>query len=125
MEQENNLPAPDETPPPASSSRQSARLRMTGIIVLVLGLGGAALVYCMGSPAEEDSSADPSTAAAYKNGLRNTEENFGSTGVIVNDLWADLGHPGVQAILIIAGTSLVAGGCFYFARLLDDRDEGP
>jgi hypothetical protein len=95
---------------------------MTGVIVLALGLVVAALVYTTATP-PEDLADDPSTAQAYKNGLRDTEENFGKTGVIVNDLWGDLSRPGTQALLIAAGAGVVAGGCFYFARLLDPRNE--
>jgi hypothetical protein len=112
------MKANHNTPSPPSSSRQSARLRAAGIIVLALGLAGAALVYCMGTPAE-DYSDDPFTAQAYKKELRDTEVNFGKTGLIVNDLWADLGRPDTQAVLISASAILAAAGCFYFARLLD------
>ena len=72
---------------------------------------------------EEDWSSDPATAQAYKNGMRDTEINFGKTGVLVVEAQEALGRPGVQALLIVGGTALVAGGCFYVARLRERVEE--
>jgi hypothetical protein len=86
-----------------------------GVLVLLLGLAGAGVVYWTGaSPA--DLSADPSTARAYKTESRDIEINFGKTGLLLNDLMADLKRPGTQALIILAVSILVASGCFYFAR---------
>jgi hypothetical protein len=113
----------DHTPGRGSSPRPGARVRLIGVVVLTLGLSGACLVYLTGPPPPEDLSSDPSTARAYKRDLRDTEMNFGRMGVIVNDLWADLQSPGAQAVLIAGVGVVVASGCFYFARLLDNEDD--
>ncbi|MGD1086696.1 MAG: hypothetical protein ABSA47_18315 [Verrucomicrobiota bacterium] len=112
-----------KAPGPHASTRRGARLRLIGALVLALGLAAAGLVYLTGPPPEADLSSDPSTAKAYKRDLRDTEINFGRTGVIVNELWADLQRPGAQAVLITAFAVLAASGCFYFARLLDIQDQ--
>jgi len=44
---------------------------------------------------------------------------YGKQGELVEDWSNDLKQPSTQAIIIIMAAVLVAGGCFYFARLLD------
>lgn len=95
-----------------------ARLRTLGILVLLLGLGGAGAVYWTGAP-PEDLSADPATARAYRTGTRDIEVNFGKMGLLMNDLLDDLKYPGTQAAIIATVSLTVASGCFYFAQWLD------
>jgi hypothetical protein len=48
---------------------------------------------------------------------------YGKQGELIEDLSNDLKQPGTQAIIIVVVAVLIAGGCFYFARLLDADDE--
>jgi flagellar basal body-associated protein FliL len=98
----------------------AGRLRIIGSLILLLGLGGAGLVYWTGT-APEDASADPATARDYKSQLRNTEINFGQTGVLTAELSEDLKRPGVQAVLILIASAILACGCFFIAQLMVSR----
>ena len=44
---------------------------------------------------------------------------FGQQGVIVQQWSNDLKQPGAQAVIVVAAAALVAGGCFYVARLME------
>src|SRR5271157_454512 len=116
----------NRTPGPDRSPRGGARLRTIGVLVLLLGLGGAGVVYWTGA-APEDLSDDPSTARAYKREAREIEINFGKMGLLMNGLWEDLKHPGTQAVVIAVASILAASGCFYFARLQarGEESDGP
>jgi hypothetical protein len=108
----------NSTPGPAPSDRRPARLRTIGLLVLLLGLSGAAVVYWTGAP-PPDYAGDPDTARAYKTGSRNLEINFGRMGLLADDLLTELQYPGAQALLIAAASILAAAGCFFFARLME------
>jgi hypothetical protein len=114
------MAADNSRPGPVSSLKNAARLRAVGVLVLLLGLVGAGVVYWTGA-APEDASADPATARDYKSQMRQTEINFGQTGVLTAELSEDLKRPGVRAVLILMASGLVAGGCFYVARLMTLR----
>lgn len=109
-------------PEPDSSGKRRGRLRMAGVLILLLGLGGAGAVYWTGTP-PEDWSSDPATARAYKTEARNIEINFGKAGLMMNDFMAELDRPGVQAGAIAALSILAASGCFWFAHWLERGDE--
>ncbi len=117
----NNL-APDSD----SSRRAGARLRTVGVLVLLLGLGGAGLVYWRGA-IPEDLSDDVATARTSKKQARAIEVNVGKMGLFMNDLLEDFQDPGTQAATIAAASVCVACGCFYFARLQarGDESDGP
>ncbi len=108
---------------PDSHARRLRRLRTLGVLILLLGLGGAGVVYWTGTP-PEDLSADPATARSYKTESRDIEINFGKMGLLMNDWQNDLKYPGTQAVIIVAASGLLASGCFFFAHLLD-RDGEP
>ena len=107
---------------PGLSGRRGARLRTVGVLVLLLGLGGAGAVYWTGVP-PEDLSANPATARAYRTEARDIEINFGKMGLLMNDLENDLKYPGPQAAIIAVTSILVASGCFYFAHWTDRGGE--
>ena len=48
---------------------------------------------------------------------------YGKMGPAVEQFFDELKQPGTQATIIMGFSALVAGGCFYFARLLDHDDE--
>ena len=112
----------DEKTSPDSSSRRSARLRIIGTVVLVLGLGSAGLVYWLGTRSP-DVSDDLSMLGYNKAQTRQMGMLYGKMGPVIEEWFDDLKQPGTQAEIIVAVSILVAAGCFYFARLLDHDDE--
>jgi hypothetical protein len=50
---------------------------------------------------------------------------YGKSGELIEDWFNDLKQPGTQAIIIAGAAIVIAAGCFYFARLLDDDDAAP
>jgi len=114
-----------EDHPPAGSNlppRQSKRLRVIGVIVLVLGLLGAGALYWIrthsGEPTEDELLAGNVRLESHQMGLL-----YGRMGLLTQELSDDLKQPGTQACLIAAVSVLIAAGCFYFARLEDDNNE--
>jgi hypothetical protein len=105
-----------------SSTRRSARrLRTIAVIVLLSGMVAGLVVYWAGSP-PADLSGDVATADTSKKVQRDIEMNVGKMGLFASDLLDDLQYPGTQAAIIVVTAALVAGGCLYFARLLDLDD---
>jgi hypothetical protein len=104
----------------SSSSRRARTLRITGIIALVLGIAGAGIVYWTRSP---DLSDDLSMTGYNRAETRQMEILYGKQGELIEDWSNDLKQPGTQAVIIIVTAALIAGGCFYFARLSDYVDE--
>jgi flagellar basal body-associated protein FliL len=105
---------------PSSARLRVRRFRIIGLVVLVLGLAGAGAVYWLGSR-ESDNSDDPSMLGFNRGEERQMEILYGKQGELIEEFTNDLKQPGTQAGLIIAATVIVAGGCFYFARLLADE----
>jgi hypothetical protein len=118
IESKNKMTENNSTPGPAPSDRKPARLRAVGLLVLLLGLSGAAVVYWTGVP-PPDYAGDPDTARAYKTESRDLEINSGKMGLLANDLLTELQNPGAQALLIATASILAAAGCFFFARLME------
>jgi len=113
----------DKTPTPDSSSKRRARrLRTIGLIVLVLGLGGAGLVYWLGTRSP-DVMDDLSMVGFNKAQTRQMGMLYGKMGPVIEGWFDDLKRPGTQATIIAVVSTLIAAGCFYFARLLDHDDE--
>jgi hypothetical protein len=112
----------DQTSGPHSSSRRSAQLRLIGIIVLALGIGGAGMVYWLGTRSP-DLSDDPSMLGFNKREERQMGLLYGKMGTLIEDWSDDLKRPGTQAFLIVGFSALVAGACFYCARLPDNDDK--
>jgi len=112
----------EKTSGPDSSSKKSARLRMIGILVLVLGLAGAGVVYWLGTRSP-DVSDDLSMLGYNKARTRQMEQLYGKQGLLIEEWMEDLKQPGTQAVIIAAVSALIAAGCFYFARLLDNDEE--
>ena len=112
----------DETSGAHSYSRQAARLRIISIIVLLLGIGGAGVVYWLGTRSP-DVSADLSMLGYNKAQTRQMGMLYGKMGPVIEEWFDDLKQPGTQAEIIVVASILVAAGCFYFARLLGHDDE--
>jgi hypothetical protein len=99
-----------------------ARLRIIGVIVLLLGIGSAGAVYWIRTRSA-DLNDDPSMAGYYKIQSRQMGMLYGNMGLLIQDLLDDLKRPGTQAIIIIVVATIVSFGCFHFARWLDHDDE--
>jgi hypothetical protein len=113
----------DETPSPDSSSQKhSRRLRIIGVIVLLLGMGSARLVYWLGTRSP-DIMNDLSMVGYNRAQSQQMGVLFGKMGVMIDDFLNALKRPGVQATLIVVAATLIALGCFYFARLMDNDDK--
>jgi len=112
----------EKTPGPVSSSRKSTRLRAIGIIVLVLGMASAGTVYWLGTRSANLYD-DRSMQGFNRAEQRQMGQLYGKSGLLIEQWSDDLKQPGTQAVLIMITSALVAGGCFYFARLLDGGDE--
>jgi hypothetical protein len=113
----------DTTPFPVSpAKRRAGRFRMTGIIVLVLGIGGAGLIYWLGTRAA-DVSGDLSMVGYNKAEERQMGMLYGKQGELIENWSNDLKQPDTQAFIIVATSILVASGCFYFGRLSDFDDK--
>jgi len=116
------MTANGQTSGPHSPSQKSARLRMIGIIVLVMGISGAGTVYWLGTRSP-DFTDDLSMLGYNKAQQRQMGMLYGKMGPAIDDWLDDLKHPGTQATLIVVVSGLIAAGCFYFAPWLDNDDE--
>ena len=112
----------EKTSGPTSSFSKGARLKLAGVIVLGLGLVGAGVVYWLGTRSP-DVSDDLSMVGYHKAQTRQMEQLYGKSGLLLDEWFDDLKQPGTQAVLIVAVSALIAGGCFYFARFPADGDE--
>ena len=113
----NHQPADVNPPCP-----QAKRLRVIGVVVLVLGLLSAGAVYWIrthsGEPTEDELLAGNARLESHQMGLL-----YGRMGLLTQELSDDLKQPGTQALIIATVSILIAAGCFYFARLEDDNKE--
>jgi hypothetical protein len=112
----------NETTSPKTSSQRATRLRLIGIIVLLLGIGGAGLVYWLGTRAA-DVSGDISMVGYDKARTRQMGMLYGKMGPIIEGWFDDLKQPSTQAEIIVVASIVIAAGCFHFARLLGHEDE--
>jgi hypothetical protein len=95
---------------------------MIGVIVLVLGLGGAGLVYWLGTRSANLND-DLSMLGFNRAETRQMGQLYGNQGLLIEQWSEDLKQPGTQAVIIALVSIFVAAGCLYFARLLDYDDE--
>ena len=95
---------------------------MIGIIVLVLGIGGAGVVYWLGTRSP-DVSDDLSMLGYNKAQMRQMGMLYGKMGPVIEEWFDDLKQPGTQAEIIVVISVLIAAGCFYFAPWMDNDDK--
>lgn len=113
----------DKASTSVKSFRQRARrLRMIGVIVLALGIGGSVILYWVRSRSP-DVSDDLSMAGFNRAETRQMGQLYGKQGLLIEQWSEDLKQPGTQATIITGFSVLVFAGCFYFARLLDYDDK--
>lgn len=108
----------------AVARRRARQLRIAAVIVLLLGAMLAAVVYLRGRR-QVDLSEDPSMIGYDKAQARQMEMYYGKQGLVLNQLLEALKKPNTQAIIILAAAGLVAGGCFYVARLVEIDGQTP
>jgi hypothetical protein len=111
------------SPSPDSATRRRARLlRIAAAFVLVLGIFGADLVYWLGTRSAVVSD-DPSMLGNEKAEARQAEILYGKQAGLIQEWTDDLKRPGTQAFIVVMMAVLVAGGCVYFAHLLESSHE--
>jgi hypothetical protein len=100
------------------TNRRAKKLRIAGVIVLMLGIFTAGIIYWLGTR-PPDVSGDLSMVSYDKPVRIQMERLYGKQGELIEGFSDDLKNPATQAVIIIVFSGLVAAGCFYFARLLD------
>ncbi len=105
--------------PVSSSKRRARKLRITGVILLALGIAGAGIIYWLGMR-EPDVSGDLSMVGFNRAETRQMERLYGKQGELIEEWSDDLKQPGTQAAIIAIFSGIVASACFYFARLCDE-----
>jgi hypothetical protein len=108
-----DVPAPSA----AVARRRARRLKLAGIMVLVLGIVGAGLIYWLGKRTQ-DLSDDPSMLGYDRAADRQTEMLYGRQGLLIDDLTDRLKQPGTQALILLVTSGIISAVCFRFARVL-------
>jgi len=101
-----------------AAQRRAHYCRLTGIVVLLLGLAAAGTIYWRGTQ-EMDYSSNVSTLGLNRSTERQMGLLYGKQGQLLEDFIQALKRPRTQAILIGAAAVMLAGGCFYFSRLME------
>jgi hypothetical protein len=112
----------DKTTSSNMSLKLRARLRMIGVVVLLLGISSACIVYWIGTRSA-DLADDPLLAGYSKAESRQIEILIGKMGLLMVNFMDALKRPETQAFIIAGISTLIAFGCFYFARLLDNEQD--
>ena len=114
--------APDSAVNPDSTARQCRRLRLVGITVLVLGLGGAGLVHWMGIRALDSGGMDYAKAQTRAES-RQMGILYGKMGQMAEDFTEALKRPDTWAGTLAVVSALGGLGCIYLARASDEGRE--
>jgi hypothetical protein len=96
------------------------RYRIAGLVILLLGFVSAAVVYWVGTHGPNDSD-DPAMLGFNRAQERQMGVLYGKQGQLVDDFTNVLKEPGTQAILIVIAGAVVAAGCFFYARMVEDE----
>jgi hypothetical protein len=117
-----SAPNPEPSHDLAALNREKARLRVIGMVILVVAVVASGLVYWLGTRAE-NAGVDQYQDAVARSQSRQMQMLYGTSGGIVNDISNGLKHPGNQALLILAIGGIIAAGCFYLGRPLHEGDD--
>jgi hypothetical protein len=116
-----SVPVPKPRDDLAVLNREKARLRLAGIVILLIGLISAGLLYCLGTRAE-NTGVDQYQDAVTHSESRQMQLLYGTSGGIVADILNGLKRPGNQALLVLVIGGIIAAGCFYLGRPLSEDD---
>ena len=101
------------TPPP---SRHRQRWQVWGLVILLAGVSAAGWIWWQGraSAAGQD---DPAMLGFDRASHRQMALFYGKSGYLIDDLWHALKQPHTCAIIVLAASVLLAGGCLSLSRL--------
>jgi drug/metabolite transporter (DMT)-like permease len=105
--------SPQPNPPPA---RHPRRWQILALVLLLLGFLAAGWVWWQGRTAA-DLQDDPAMLGFNRRSHRQMGLLYGKSGYLIDDLLESLKQPGTQAVIILAATALLAGGCIFISRL--------
>ena len=113
--------SPKESEDLAILNHEKARLRLAGIIILSVGLISAGLLYWLRT---ENTNLDQIRESQAHAESRQMQLLYGRSGGFAADLSNLFRQPGPQALLIIAISVVIAGGCFYLGQpIREDTDD--
>jgi hypothetical protein len=129
-----------QTPLSFSRLPASTRLRVCALLILLLGMGTAAVLYATSPGDDEAAPGDgssyfmeggtsytlaPSDSRSYRRSL----EYFGGKSAVemteLREWFAGLWHGTPLAIIIACLTLLASGGCLYLAESLAEEPQSP
>jgi hypothetical protein len=114
------MPEPTTTPDAVSpASGLPQRLRIIAVVLMALGIASAELIYWRGTRAAELPD-DPSLLQNEKAIARQSGILYGNQAAVVQQWSDELKRPGAEAAMAIVAAALLAGGCFYLARLIEN-----
>jgi len=108
--------------PGTRAGRVGSGLRTAGTLILLIGVGGAAILYLVRTRANAWAE-DPMLADFSKADTRQMEMLYGKMGLMISDFMTDLKRPGTQAFLIVVGSLIAASCCFLMARRKEENEE--
>jgi hypothetical protein len=123
--------APSRRRPNAKSNRLAAnprpvrpgrRLTLVGVLVLLIGIGGAGTLYWLETRRPEPT-IDELLPGYSRANSRQMGIFYGKLGVMMWEWREDLRRPGAQAAIIVVTASLAAFGCFRIAWLRDEDEK--
>jgi len=97
--------------------KRRQRLKIIGVIVLVLGLSSAGFVYWLGTHSANIKD-DLSMVGYSRAQTRQMENLYGKMGPMIDDSVGLLKQPATQAVIIASVSVVMAVGCFLFDRRL-------
>jgi len=104
--------------PVSPTKRRARRLRIGAVIVLVVGPGGAGMIYWRGTRTADVP--DKLSMTAYNKPQQwQMEILYVKQGELIENWSNNLKQLGTQAIITTGISALIATGGFYFARLLN------
>jgi hypothetical protein len=101
--------------------KPSARLRIAGRTVLVCGIAAAIIFYWIQSR-NAAPELDELTAGYIKSRDHQLGQLMGPFGVMMNQWMEVLQRPSVEALLIAAGSAVIAWMCFRLSKSADDPE---